>query len=87
MTQQRNIRSKNIDWEPLFNRLQQNSAKKLPFYPGDLKTALIDQVGFTQRGQGEAIYQLAVEISHLTTHCDPEIIYWFSRLVAVIEPE
>lgn len=73
-----------IDWNPILCQL--NTGSQLPTYPGDLKMDLLRHAGLVDQPQGEAAYQLAVEISRLTTCCDPEIIYWFSRLVDLIEP-
>ena len=80
-----NLKTSKIDWAPLFDRVQPVAGKTLPTYPGDLKTALLTHAGLSNDSQGEAMYQLAVEISRLTTCCDPEVIYWFSRLVELSE--
>jgi hypothetical protein len=87
MTQYQNLNGSKLDWEPLYNRVQQLEGKRLPSYIGNLKTALINHVGLSQDAHGEAAYQLAVEISRLTTYCDPEIIYWFSRLMELIDSQ
>lgn len=76
-----------IDWEPLVSTMQEVEGKNIPTYPGNLKTALINHAGLSNNVQGEATYQLAVEISRLTTYSDLEIIYWFSRLVELIDLE
>jgi hypothetical protein len=73
----------NIDWNLIWGQL--NQKQDLPNYPGDLKAALLQHAGLAHHPQGEAVYQLAVEISRLSTCCDPEIIYWFSRLVTLLE--
>lgn len=73
-----------IDWKPLLDRLQYQDEKRLPLYPGDLKADLLAYAGLTDQAKGEVAYQLAVEIARLTTCCDPEIIYWFSRLVSLV---
>lgn len=82
MTQQ--LISKNMDWQAILSRMHQQEGQPYPTYAGNLKTALIIQAGLAQDDQGEALYQIAVEIAELTTCCDPEITYWFSRLVALI---
>jgi len=80
-----NLKGSKIDWTPLFDRVQPVAGKSLPAYPGDLKMALLTHARLSQGSQGEAMYQLAVEISRLSTCCDPEVIYWFSRLVELNE--
>lgn len=85
MTQTQSLTVGKIDWAPLVNSIEQMDSIHLPTYPGDLKTALVNYAGLANDGQGEAMYQLAVEISHLTTCTDLEITYWFSRLVALID--
>ncbi|WP_202815028.1 hypothetical protein [Leptolyngbya sp. NIES-2104] len=70
-----------IDWQPFLDRLQYRNGDRLPVYPGNLKADLLAYSGLTGDAQGEMVYQLAVEISRLTTCCEPEIIYWFSRLI------
>lgn len=72
-----------IDWQPILAQLTE--IKGIPQYPGDLKAALLDHAGLSQHPKGEQAYQLAVEITRLTTCCDPEIIYWFSRLISLID--
>jgi|GEM_PF-2985034 len=74
-----------IDWQPILNQMQQDEGKRVPIYPGDLKAALLRHAGMTHHPEGEAIYQLAREIARLTTCCDPEITYWFSRLVELVD--
>lgn len=74
-----------VDWSPILSQMRQQVDQRLPFYPGDLKTALLNQAGLRNHPKGEAAFQLAREISRLTTCCDPEITYWFSRLVSLID--
>lgn len=80
------LTSNKLDWEPILSRLQSTEKQDLPSYPGDLKTALLRHAGLTSDPRGDEAYRLAVEVSRLTTCCDSEIVYWFSRLVALIEP-
>lgn len=74
-----------IDWSPVLNQMRQTVKQQLPSYPGDLKTALLHRAGLQNHPQGETAFQLAREISRLTTCCDPEITYWFARLIALID--
>jgi hypothetical protein len=74
-----------IDWQPILNQMQQADGQRLPEFSGDLKTALLAHAGLTHHPKGEATYQLAREIARLTTCCDPEIAYWFSRLVELVD--
>jgi hypothetical protein len=76
-----------IDWNPILRQIQLVEGQKLPTYPGDLKTALLNHAGLTNNPKGEEVYQLASDISRLTTCCDPEVVYWFSRLVPLIRDE
>lgn len=76
-----------IDWSPIVERMRVKEGERLPSYPGDLKTALLDRAGLTESPKGEEAYQLAREIARLTTCCDPEITYWFSRLVSLMNSE
>ncbi|WP_235018943.1 hypothetical protein [Tolypothrix sp. NIES-4075] len=55
----------------------------MPTYSGDLKTALLNLAKLMNYPKGEQAYQLASEIARLTTYSDPEIVYWFSRLVSL----
>ncbi len=73
-----------LDWSPILQSIQLNQGHHLPTYPGDLKAALLDHAGLTHNPKGEEAYQLAREISRLSTYCDPEIVYWFSRLVTLL---
>lgn len=73
-----------IDWRPILDQVQLRAGESLPTYPGDLKVALLNHAGLANDSKGEAIYQLAKEIARLTTCSDPEITYWFSRLVALV---
>ncbi|BAZ37064.1 hypothetical protein NIES4101_29850 [Calothrix sp. NIES-4101] len=77
--------SSNIDWNPLLSRIEWVEGKSVPTYPGDLKTALLNHAGLISHPKGNEAYQLACEIARLTTYCDPEIIYWFSRIIAVMD--
>ena len=76
-----------IDWNPILSRIQWIEGHSLPVYPGDLKKALLDYVGLTNNPKAEAAFQLAREIARLTTYSDPEIIYWFSRIVPVMDDQ
>lgn len=81
-----NLKSESgIDWQPLLDRLQRSDDQHLPTYPGNLKAALLAHAGLTNHPKAEAAYQLAIEIARLTTCCDPEIIYWFSRLISLLD--
>lgn len=75
----------NIDWSPVLSQMRPVADQRLPFYPGDLKTALLNHAELQDHPQGEAVFQLAREISRLTTYCDPEIAYWFSPLVTLLD--
>ncbi len=72
-----------IDWKPVLNRIRWVEGQRLPTYPGNLKTALLEHVGLTNHPKGAEIYQIACEIARLTTFSDPEIVYWFSRILSV----
>ncbi len=72
-----------IDWQPILSQLTETEG--IPKFPGDLKDALLAHAGLSQHPKGDAVYQLAVEISRLTTCCHPEVIYWFSRLISLID--
>ena len=74
-----------IDWQPILNQMHQDEGKRVPVYSGDLKAALLLHAGMTDHPKGEATYQLAREIARLTTCCDPEVAYWFSRLVELVD--
>lgn len=73
-----------IDWQPVLSQLVRDHY--LLTYPGDLKAVLLQHAGLSNHPQADAVYQMALEISRLTTCCDPEIIYWFSRLVLLLNP-
>lgn len=73
-----------IDWNPILRQIQFTKGHSLPTYNGDLKAALLNHVGLTNHSKGEEAYQLAREIARLTTYSDPEIVYWFSRLIYLI---
>lgn len=73
-----------IDWQPVLSQLVRDHY--LLTYPGDLKADLLQHAGLSNHPQADAVYQMALEISRLTTCCDPEIIYWFSRLVLLLNP-
>lgn len=72
-----------IDWSPILEQMQ-TEGQSFPTYPGDLKAALLSHARLSHHPKAEELYQLAREISRLTTCCDPEIVYWFSRLVPLI---
>lgn len=74
-----------VDWSPVLSQMRQTMDQRLPAYPGDLKTALLNLAGLQDHPKGEAAFQLAREISRLTTCCDPEITYWFARLMPFID--
>ncbi|MBW4657827.1 MAG: hypothetical protein KME15_04075 [Drouetiella hepatica Uher 2000/2452] len=74
-----------IDWTPILQHISTEEEHRLPTYPGDLKAALLARAGLTDHPKGEEAYQLAREISRLSTCCDPEIVYWFSRLVSLLD--
>jgi hypothetical protein len=74
-----------IDWNPILNQMDVVNNQGFPTYPGDLKAALLDHVGLSHHPKGEELYQLAQQVAQLTTCCDPEIVYWFSRLVPLIQ--
>ena len=76
-----------IDWNPILQRIQIEEGHQLPTYPGDLKAALLAHAGLDHhsKAKGEEVYQLAREISRLSTCCDPEIVYWFSRLIVLLD--
>ncbi|MFB2919061.1 hypothetical protein [Aerosakkonema funiforme] len=76
-----------IDWSPIVERMRVKQGERLPSYPGDLKTALLDRAGLKDRAKAEDAYNLAREIARLTTYCDPEITYWFSRLVSLMDSQ
>lgn len=73
-----------IAWNPVLNRMSVADGQSLPSYPGDLKAALLNHVGLSHHPKGEELYELAQQLAKLTTYCDPEIVYWFSRLVPLI---
>lgn len=74
-----------IDWQPILDQMIEDPRHQTPAYPGDLKAALLNHADLAQHPKGEAIYQMAREIARLTTCCDPEITYWFSRLVELVD--
>ncbi|MGI2906366.1 hypothetical protein [Tolypothrix sp. VBCCA 56010] len=78
------ITASKIDWNPILCRIEYTEGKSLPTYPGDLKTALLNLAKLMNYRKGEQAYQLASEIARLTTYSDPEIVYWFSRLVSLM---
>lgn len=75
-----------INWSPILEQMQTKSGQSLPTYPGDLKAALFKYAGVSDHPKREEVYQIAQELARLTTVCDPEITYWFSRLVSLIQP-
>jgi hypothetical protein len=74
-----------IDWVPILSQMQIVEGQSIPTYPGDLKAVLIKHAGLSNHPKAEELYQLAREISRLTTCSDPEVTYWFSRLVSLID--
>jgi hypothetical protein len=78
-----NYPTHSLDWNPLLQQMQIEPGQDLPVFPGDLKAALLAHAGINHT-VGEAAYQLAIEISQTTTQSDPEITYWFSRLVSLL---
>ncbi|MBD3884884.1 hypothetical protein IFO70_24420 [Phormidium tenue FACHB-886] len=82
-----NLTARDIDWNPILQRIQIAEGQRLPTYPGDLKAALLAHSGLDDHPKAEEAYQLAREISRLSTCCDPEIVYWFSRLVALLNSQ
>nr|RNJ69593.1 MAG: hypothetical protein EDM05_09490 [Leptolyngbya sp. IPPAS B-1204] len=76
-----------VDWSPIRRRMQVQPDQPLPVYPGNLKVDLIRCAGLMLHPKAEPIFRLAQEIARSTTDCDPEIAYWFSRLVALIETD
>ncbi|OUL18232.1 hypothetical protein BV372_34325 [Nostoc sp. T09] len=78
------VTSNKVDWNPILCQIKYRKGHSLPAYTGDLKIALLNHVGLTNHSKGEEAYQLAREIARLTTCSDPEIVYWFSRLVSLI---
>jgi hypothetical protein len=74
-----------IDWQPILDQMNQAENERLPTYPGDLKAALLHHAGMDNHPKGEETFQLAREIARLSTCCDPEIAYWFSRLVELMD--
>lgn len=73
-----------IDWSPILRSIRYGCGETLPTYPGELKAALLHHAGLANHPKGPEAYQIAVEIARLTTCCDPEIVYWFSRLASLI---
>lgn len=65
--------------------MRRSEGQRLPSYCGDLKTALLNHAGLLNHPKGEKAFQLAREIARLTTYCDPEIVYWFSRLISLMD--
>lgn len=82
---QTSVAIQNIDWNPILSKIQRLDEHSLPVYPGDLKTALLQHAQLSKHPKAELVYQLASDIARLTTHCDPEIVYWFSRLLPLVE--
>ena len=74
-----------IDWSLILKQLERRGAQSLPTYPGDLKAALLQHARLNGHPKADLTYQLASDIARLTTHCDPEIIYWFSRLLSLVD--
>ncbi|MBW4691808.1 MAG: hypothetical protein KME27_08555 [Lyngbya sp. HA4199-MV5] len=80
-----NMTIQNLDWSTILSKMQPPNEHSLPVYPGDLKTALLQHTQLSKHPKAEMVYQLASDIARLTTHCDPEIVYWFSRLLPLVE--
>jgi hypothetical protein len=76
-----------IDWSPILQSIRYESGQTLPTYPGDLKAALLNHSGLANHPKGSQAYQIAVEIARTSTCCDPEIVYWFSRLAALMSSQ
>ena len=76
-----------IDWSPILLCIRYGCGQTLPTYPGDLKAALLNRAGLANHPKGDEAYQLAVDIARLTTCCDPEIVYWFSRIASLMNPQ
>ncbi len=76
-----------IDWSPILHSLHSSNRQTLPAYPGDLKAVLLNHAGLANHPKGSEAYQIAVEIARLTTCCDPEIVYWFSRLASLMSSQ
>ena len=76
-----------VDWSPISQRMQVQPDQPLPIYPGNLKVDLIRCAGLMLHPKAEPIFQLAQEIARSTTDRNPEIAYWFSRLVALIDTD
>lgn len=74
-----------VDWSPILQKMYRPADRTLPVYPGDFKGDLLHHAGLAEHPKAEVAFQLAKEISRLTTCCDPEIAYWFSRLIALID--
>lgn len=74
-----------VDWSLIRQRMQAQPDQPLPIYPGNLKVDLIRCAGLTLHPKAETAFQLAQEIAQSTTTCDPEIAYWFSRLVSLVD--
>jgi hypothetical protein len=74
-----------ISWDVIQQQMQSRPNQPLPTYPGNLKVALIRCAGLPLHGKADIAFQLAQEIARNTTYCDPEIAYWFSRLVSLID--
>lgn len=74
-----------VDWSLIHQSMQLRPGQPLPVYPGNLKTDLIRCAGLTLNDKAETAFQLAQEIARNTTLCDPEVTYWFSRLVSLID--
>lgn len=73
-----------LDWSPILSQMHRVNCESLPTYPGELKAVLLNHAGLGGHPKGDALYQLAQELAQLTTYCDPEIVYWFSRLMPLI---
>lgn len=54
-----------VDWSPVMNQMRQTMDQRLPVYPGELNMALLNQSGLHNHPKGEAVFELAREISRL----------------------
>lgn len=80
----RTLTQTQIDWSFIRNRMQVQPHQPLPSYPGNLKADLVRCAKLQQHHQAETAFELAQEIARNTTDCDPEIAYWFFRLLSLI---
>ncbi len=78
------VNDNGIDWNPILSQMSYVEGQTLPTYPGNLKKALLSYTGLTNYPKGEEAYEIARDIARFTTYSDPEIVYWFSRLISLI---